>query len=961
MSNGTITHASEEALQKEMNNLRRLLTETDLKKTAIFHNDTYTSLLEDLPDLLCLFRPDGRITYANAAFCKYFRKKKRETLGSMVYSYIPRKDRKRFAHQLENIGPSKPVRRFEYRIMPLDGQMQWYQWTLKALFDESDAPVDYILTGRDITSLKSMEEDLIDALEKYATLFESTKDAIILTDKDRFIDCNTAALKIFRCRDKDAFLHSNFKDFSFPDLSGKHETGNELQKHFERASRLGMDRFQWMCRRSDATVFPADIILSPFPLGAKKIVAAVIRDISELKETEEALRKSREQYRELVENINDAIFSLDENGTITYTSPVIKKITGYKPQEMTGRHFTDFVYAEDSKRISSRYSELRSGKILSFEYRILKKSGALCWVSAFNKPIIEGDRLRIYGVVTDITNRKKAEEELRKAYDELEAKVKERTEELIEINKRLTQEIQERKLIEETLRTNEERYRMKAEELDVVLNGITDIIMMQDTSLNIIWANEAASRTLYLSPEELIGKKCYELWQGSSAPCDKCPVTRAVKTGLPHEETVKTKNGALWQVMGYPVMDDHGAVRGAIEISRNITGRKYLEEELQKRYKLDSLGTLAGGIAHDFNNILTVILGNVSFAKMLIDAQEKVYGRLDDIEKVSMKAQDLTGQLLTFSKGGSPLKKKMHLDQLLRDTAHFVLRHSEVTARFHTEADLWPVEADESQIAQVIQNIILNARQAMTDGGTITIEAGNSSRSDDNPLFCPEGNHVKITIKDTGCGIDEAVLNNIFDPFFTTKKKSHGLGLATSYSIVRKHGGHITASSTPGKGTTITIYLPALIETKEEPRTEIQETFPGKGRILFMDDEAFIRDLAKSILSHLGYEIVFARDGNEAIQVFEKAMKDGEGFDAVILDLTVVEGMGGKECIKELKRMDPGVKAIVSSGYSNDPIMSEPGKYGFTAFIAKPYSIQALSSVLRNTIQREAVSCEITG
>ncbi len=962
MSNGTMSHVPEEALQKETRNFHRPSAESESDESGSLRKNPYSSILEDLPDLLCLFRPDGRITYANAAFCRCFQKKKQETTGSMVYSYIPRKDRKRFAHQLETLAPAKPVRKFEYRLTPMKGRMQWHQWTLKAVFNESDTPVDYILAGRDITNLKSIEEDLIEALEKYATLFESTKDAIILIDKDRFIDCNTAALKTFRCKDKDGFLHSGFRDFSFIDLPAQRQTdmASELKRHFERALQRGAERFQWMCRRTDATVFPADIILSPFPLGPQKIMAAVIRDISDLKETEEALRKSREQYRELVENINDAIFSLDENGIITYTSPVIRKIIGYKPQEMTGRHFTDFVYSEDREAMKSRYSELLSGKIMSFEYRVMKKSGALCWLRAFNKPIMDGDRLRIYGVVTDITGQKKAEEDLRKAYDDLERKVHERTEELREINKLLTREIKERELIEKTLRSSEEQYRMKAEELNIVLNGITDIIMMQDISLNIIWANEAASGALNLPMKRLIGKKCHELWQGNSVPCDKCPVIMAVKTGVPQEETFRSDSGSIWQIMGYPVRDEQGTIRGAIEISRNITDKKHLEEELHKRYKLDSLGTLAGGIAHDFNNILTVILGNISFAKMLIDSQNKVYARLDDIEKASMKAKHLTGQLLTFSRGGSPLKKKLHLEQLLRDTAHVVLQGSDVAARFHTSADLLPVEADEAQIAQAIQNIIINARQALTGGGTISIEAANGTRPDDDPFGLIEGDYVKIMIKDTGCGIDETVLHNIFDPFFTTKKQSHGLGLATSYSIIRKHGGHITASSSPGMGTTVTVYLPALAETTEEHPCEDNETFPGKGRILFMDDEAFIRDLARSILSHLGYEVVFAREGNEAIEAYKKALQDAGGFDAVILDLTVVEGMGGKECIRELKKIDPYVTAIVSSGYSNDPIMSEPDKYGFAAFIAKPYNIQALSSVLKNTIEGGKFSREST-
>lgn len=961
MSNSSFTHVSEEYLRREIEHLRSQLFESEPLKAGFHDTEHYSMILEDLPDLLCLFRPDGRITYANTAFCRFFKKKINETTGTTVYNYIPKKDRTRFAKHIEDLAPHKPLKNFEYRIAPFEGQSQWYEWTLKALFSTSDKPIDYILAGRDITSLKSIEEDLIDALDKYATLFESTKDAIILHDGEHFIDCNNTALKTFRCKDKEIFLRSDFRDYSLPDSSGETDTRKIFQKHFERALKLGVDRFQLKCRRFDGTVFPADIILSPFPLGAKKIVASVVRDITELKETEEALMKSREQYRELVENINDAIFSMDEKGTITYTSPVIKKITGFTPQEMTGRHFTDFVYKEDSDMITSRYSELLSGKIMSIEYRILKKNGTLCWVRAFNKPIMEGESLKIYGVVTDITKQKKAEEALKRAYDELEEKVRERTEELSKTNKKLIQEVHERKKIEDDLRASEERYRMIAEELEVVLNGITDIIMMQDKSLSIIWANEGASLSLNRPRKELMGKKCYELWQHRSTPCEKCPVTRAIESGRPQEETIRTKSGDLWEIMGYPVKDDHGAVRGAIEISRNVTDRKYLEEELQKRYKLDSLGTLAGGIAHDFNNILTVILGNVSFAKMLINNQDKIYSRLDDIEKASMKAKDLTNQILTFSKGGNPLKKSIKIDQLLRDTIHFSLQNSDITARFHTSGSLWSIEADEAQIVQVIKNIILNAKQAMPEGGSITVKADNCTSDVDNNALFIIGNYVKVSIQDTGCGIDEKMLNNIFDPFFTTKQKSHGLGLATSYSILRKHGGHITASSAPGKGTTITLYFPALVQEIKERTEDLNVTYMGKGRILFMDDEAFIRDLARSILAHLGYEVVFACEGNEAIREYKKALKEKSLFDAVILDLTVVEGMGGKECIKELKKIDAGVKAIVSSGYSNDPIMSEPEKYGFSAFIPKPYSIQALSAVLQKAIHGRNLLSEITG
>lgn len=822
-------------LHREIDRLRRRLAEAEKMASTAGSPEPPHLILEEIVHLLCLLKTDGVITYANTAFCSCMGKTKPEILGKSLFGLLPRSDRKRFIMYMETLTPKRSVREFEYRTRPADGETRWYQWTLKALFDESGRPANYILAGSDITLLKGIEEDLIDALEKYATLFESTNDAIILLDRTRFIDCNTAALRIFRSSDKEGFLQSRFENLSIPGTQSGARVKAEIDRHLNRAIEAGMERFQWGFRRADGSVFPADIILSPFPLGSRKIIAAIIRDISELKDTEEALRR---------------------------------------------------------------------------------------------------------------------------AHDDLEEKVRTRTRELVEANEALTCEIRERRKIENELKTSEERHRRISEELDVVLNGITDIIMLNDRGRNIIWANRASSEVSGLPPEEIRGRKCHEaLWKRTD-PCDKCPLTQAMKTGRHREGTMKTPDGSLWEITGYPVRDKRGSIRGSIGIVRNITDRKMIEEENQKRYKLDSLGTLAGGIAHDFNNILTVIMGNISFAKMLISSEDRLWGRLDDIEKASMRARELTSQLMTFSRGGSPRKKPVAADQLLRDTIHFSLQDSDITARFHTDGTLWRVNADEAQLGQVIGHIVQNAQEAMPQGGTVNVTTENWIAEEGSTLPLSGGRYVRISISDTGCGIEENILGSIFDPFFTTKKKRNGLGLATSYSIVRKHGGHLTAASTPGQGTTVTLFLPAAADTGRADATETQETYTGRGRILFMDDEAFIRDLAMSILSHLGYELTFAREGNEAIEAYRNALREGAGFDAVILDLTVVEGMGGKECIRELKKIDPHVRAIVSSGYSNDPIMADPMKYGFSALIAKPYNIQALSMVLKKTIEEKGNRCE---
>ncbi|HNY64574.1 MAG TPA: PAS domain S-box protein [Deltaproteobacteria bacterium] len=297
----------EEDLRKEIETLRRQLRRVRAAKGRMNGPEPYLSILEDLPDLLCLFSPDGTIAYANGAFCRHFCRSRYEPVGNSIFSYIPRKDRKRFARNMEKLGPTETSRGFEYRVTCIDGQTRWHQWTLKALMAGTGTPIDFLLTGRDITSLKSIEEDLIDALEKYATLFEATKDAIVIHDAERFIDCNSAALEMFRCGSKDCFLHSSYLDFSVVGPSDGKALGIELRRHIDKAFRHGVERFQWACRRTDGVRFHADILLSPFPLGTRKVIASVIRDITELKFSEESLRKAyaelqtlaRERTREL--------------------------------------------------------------------------------------------------------------------------------------------------------------------------------------------------------------------------------------------------------------------------------------------------------------------------------------------------------------------------------------------------------------------------------------------------------------------------------------------------------------------------------------------------------------------------------------------------------------------------------------------------------------------------------------
>ena len=382
----------------------------------------------------------------------------------------------------------------------------------------------------------------------------------------------------------------------------------------------------------------------------------------------------------------------------------------------------------------------------------------------------------------------------------------------------------------------------------------------------------------------------------------------------------------------------------------DITERRKMEEELLKAQKLESLGVLAGGIAHDFNNMLTVMLGNITLAKMKLNKDDIVSERLEKAENAIHRAKDLTRNLLTFSLKGELSKKMVAIGELIKETANFAVSGSRSRCELSIPNDLWPVEADEGQISQVIHNIIINADQAMPDGGTITVQCENiASGAADLPLL-KESRYIRISIKDQGAGIAPDVREKIFDPYFTTKEGKSGLGLATSYSIINKHGGLISVDSEPADGAVLHIYLPAIEAMRAEKSGEERKTLKGNERVLIMDDEEAVREVAEGILNSIGCEIELAQDGTEALELYLKAREAGRPFDVVILDLTVSGGMGGIETIKKLLAIDNDVKAIVSTGYSNDPVMAEYRRYGFRGALNKPYKLQEINEVLSSVI-----------
>ncbi len=388
-----------------------------------------------------------------------------------------------------------------------------------------------------------------------------------------------------------------------------------------------------------------------------------------------------------------------------------------------------------------------------------------------------------------------------------------------------------------------------------------------------------------------------------------------------------------------------------LKLVKDIIEKERLEQEILSTRKLESIGILAGGIAHDFNNLLTSILGNISIA--MLDTQDEnlpIAHTLENAEKAALRAKELSNQLLTFSKGGTPVKTTTSIKELLEESARFVLKGSNVNCIFEIDDDLWPVEVDSGQINQVINNLIINASQAMPNGGSINVACQNVELDKNQSAKLKAGKYIRIIIQDRGMGIPKENLEKIFDPYFTTKKTGSGLGLATSYSIISKHEGNITCESEVGVGTTFTIYLKASNSVLQNKKSATKATVTGTGRILIMDDDKLIQDVFHKTLSKLGYETVCVANGNLAIEEYTQAIEQNKPYDIVIMDLTVPGEMGGKEAIGILKEQFPEIKSVVSSGYSNDPVVGNFEQYGFVGYIKKPFQIQELSNLITSIL-----------
>ena len=509
----------------------------------------------------------------------------------------------------------------------------------------------------------------------------------------------------------------------------------------------------------------------------------------------------------------------------------------------------------------------------------------------------------------------------------------------------------------------EEALAAEKERLSVTLRAMHETVITTDIGGRIQFMNPAAAEMTGWDSEECTGRSVQEICALENARTNQpvqVPVARVaqgdVVADLPPQTRLVTRSGRRRLVEGCcaPIHAADSRVTGIVMVLRDVTEQERLEQELVRATRLESVGVLAGGIAHDFNNILTAVMGNLALAQLDLPEDSPAGGSVRSAEKAALRARDLTQQLLTFAKGGDPVRAAVQLETVVREMAAFALHGSRVKAHYDLAPNLWPADADKGQIGRVVQNLVINAVQAMPQGGTLRIVARNDPHGGLNQPGLSPGNYIQMSIADTGEGIKPENLARIFDPYFTTKQTGTGLGLAAVYSIIKKHRGHIEVESLPGEGTTFRFWLPALsgqpVATESAAPWNDARAAALKGKVLFMDDEQIIRDMAVTLLKRFGLEVDCAVDGSEAVEKYRAAQRAGWRYDLVIMDLTVPGGMGGLAALAKLKELDPRVRAVVSSGYSSDPVLANYREHGFAAMVAKPYEVGEIARVLREML-----------
>ncbi len=937
----------------------------------------FSGTLNDMHTLVGVLEPDGRVIFVNDTALKVAGIKLEDVIGKRFYDAYwfrySEKAKQTIREDINACSAGKTLTR-QIKIQNANGELIWIEFSIHPIYDK-DGKVKYLVPeGRDITDRKQAEMKLrrvhkiyCDAIENiegipYQLNYIDGKYEFVGESCEEIIGIPAGELTLKKLNEiVKKVIPTNPNVSQSPSDYGKAFFRGEIEKYqadLQIVTPAGKEK--WI---SDCSI----------PLNDEKtgkVVGSlgIMQDISERKQAEEMIKALTNQIEQFSKISADILSIEDDRELFIKISSAIVEISDFSRvmfytfkedfphRDILGYHGLDKKTIERLKKVGVSKEEL--GTIFKKGIPLGNQS---CYIPHAMKDILDQKA---------VNNGKKEYAPGKGRWhreDNLFIALKDEagdfigmisvddsksglipTDETVKplemFANHISQILQSRKL-EKKIRDSEEQYRLLVE-------NVNDAIVISQHD-KFIFFNKQFATMLGYKYDELLMKDYTEVYTEKAVEIlmERQRIrNRGTEASSRYETVFKKKDGKTIDVEANVSIIEYRGDRATFAVIRDITERKRIEKEARRNQNLESIGILAGGIAHDFNNILTIILGNITLSKMYAKPEDKVYKRLVEAEKGAMRAKDLTQQLLTFSKGGAPVKETASIAEFLKESASFALSGSNVKCIFSIPEDIWAVEIDKGQINQVFNNLVINADQAMPEGGILKVNAENITITSADILPLQKGKYVKFSFEDHGIGISSHYLDKIFDPYFSTKTKGSGLGLASAYSVIRNHNGLITVESELGVGTTFYIYLPASEEIIVKKKAETGEALFGKGKILIMDDEDFIREVAGEMVESLGYSAEFASDGAEAIELYGKALKSEEPFAAVIMDLTIPGGMGGKEAVRELLKIDPEVKAIVSSGYSSDPIMSDCKKYGFVGVVAKPYKISELGKTLKEII-----------
>ena len=1022
---------------RRVRTIAQILDITDRMKAEQALRDSekkYRALAETTTDTTFIIGLDGKFTYISPVVEKLTGYPWQDFIGRPFKEFVAPEYVESMVKRFKEGLAGKEIPLIEIEVRHKNGGTVSAEVNVSSIPDATGKTIGRIGVARDITERKHVEESLRKSEDKFRTIIERMEDGYFEVDlSGRFTFFNEAMCKIAGFSADEMTGMSNL-EYTSPEMAKK--IFNAFNKVYRTGKPADVEDYEIIKKGGSKRVLEFNASLMKNKKGEPVGFRGIARDVTKRKETEALLAESEKRYRNLVENMRDIFYVSDDKGIVTYISPVVEEIGGYRVEEIIGEPLTDFLHPEDVPRIAEHFQGVTSDIIKPYMCRFLIKSGEFIWMRTLSRPISENDRFAgIQGILTDITDIKKAAEALKESEEryrsvfentgtatvileedttilmvnagfeklsgysreEIEGKMKwtefvvsedleglkEYALEMIKHRGEAPKEYEFRfnnkqgsikhvflrvgmipgtnksvaslmditplKRAEESLRQSEKKYRGFFE-------TSKDVVYMSSTEGKFLDINNSGLKLFGIDREALdkvdVARDTY------AEPKDRAAFTKAIEMAgyaTAHEVNLKRMDGTVFPatITAVTVRGADGNITGYQGIIKDETERKYLEAQFQQAQKMEAVGTLAGGIAHDFNNLLTAIQGNASLMLMQIDPGNPEYEKLKKIEQCVKSGADLTKQLLGFARGGAYNVKPINLNDIVQKTSDMFIRtKKEIVIHAKYSDELRAAEVDPGQMEQVLMNLYVNAWQAMPAGGELYLETENVALDEDyvRPYEIDPGKYVKVSVTDTGVGMDEATRLRIFEPFFTTREmgRGTGLGLASAYGIIRHHRGIINVYSEKGHGTTFNIYLPASESgIRDQGAVVIEEGIrQGEGTILLVDDEEMIIDVATRLLQELGYKILTAGSGEEAIEIYRENM---DAIDLVILDM-IMPGLGGGETYDMLRDINSDVRVILSSGYSINGQAAKILERGCNSFIQKPFSMKALSMKVREVM-----------